>query len=83
MKRWYIAFGTDYYLIDAIMQHLRLTEGVKRISSANRFYCKREPRVITFSCNYKTAEIIAQWLPESLKVCLHWNDNEYPHRIAK
>lgn len=83
MKRWYIAYGTDDSLIYAIAQHLRLTTGVQRISSANRFYCKREPRVITFSCDYKTAEIIAQWLPESLKICLHWADAEYPHKVTK
>lgn len=83
MKRWYIVYGANFWLVDPIMQHLKLTKGVQRISSANRFYCKREPRVITFNCDYSTAQIIAQWLPEQLKIYLHWQDAEYPHQIAK
>lgn len=83
MKRWYIDLGIDYYLKDAIMQHLTSIKGVRRISRARKFYCRKEPKVITFTCDYKTAETIAHWLPESLRICLHWNDAEYPHQIAK
>lgn len=83
MRRWYIVYGASFWLVEPIMQYLKLTEGVQRISAANRFYRKKEPRVITFSCDYKTAQIIRQWLPESLQICLHWDDAEYPHRIVK
>ena len=74
MQRYYIEKLDDGdYPVDEIVYHLKLTKGVKRISSANKFYWHNLPRVITFSCDDpSTTWVIETWLPENLKVRTHW-----------
>lgn len=77
MKRWYIEnLGYSEYPIDAIIQHLKLQNGVKFISSANKFYWSNQPRVITFRADHSTIEVIGQWLPRDLRVRLHWKEKQ-------
>lgn len=73
MQRYYIEnIGHGIYPTDAIAQHLKLTNGVKRIYEANKFYWNNQPRVITFAADKPTLEIIEQWLPDDLRVYPHW-----------
>ena len=62
----------------AIVQHLKLTEGVSKINSAYRFYNSNQPRVLTFSADYNTAVSLTRWLnPIGLKVYLHWKKQDW------